>query len=455
MSGAHYKKNGRLHATLYRGLRYLYPGGLETQRHLRELKKTQWLSRDNLERWQLKRIQNMVKYAYENVPFYREKYHRENIRPEDIKSFEDFKALPFLTREDINNNLEKMVAPQLRKKAFIETTSGSVGEPTRFYIDDSFWWWNAAFEFRCREWYGIKEGDRLAWIWGDKRDMLDWDWKSRLKASVMQQRFLNAYSLTEEKMRAFAEMLVRWQPTIIRAYTSALELFAQFIESEGIHGIRPRIIETSAEKNVDVQRELFEKVFHCDVVDCYAAREFATIAYECEEGGRHVCETRYPEIIVKDKPAQPGGLGGVVITSLTQFAMPFIRYKNGDMAIFNKEFCPCGREMPVFQEIVGRIRDFLVTANGQFINGGYFVRYFRQKPEVLRFQAHQYNRHYIEIKLITNTPVTQVWIDNIKAEIQARFGEGTDIIIQLVDKIELGPSGKHHVVISDIKPDFL
>lgn len=455
MSGANDKRRGKVHAGLYRGFRYFYPGGLETQRHLRELKKTQWLSPAELEQWQLKRIQHMVTYAYDNVPFYRERYGREDIHPGDIKSLKDFRALPFLTRQDINNNLEKLVAPRRRNNAFIETTSGSVGEPTRFYIDDSFWWWNAALEFRCREWYGIKEGDRLAWIWGDKRDMLDWDWKSRLKASIMQQRFLNAYSLTKEKMRAFAEMLVKWQPTIIRAYTSALELFARFIEFEGIRGIRPRIIETSAEKNADAQRELFESVFGCDVVDCYAAREFGTIAYQCEKGGRHICETRYPEIIVKDKPAQPGELGGVVITSMTQFTMPFIRYKNGDMAIFDPEPCQCGRGMPVFEEIVGRIRDFLVTANGQFINGGYFIRYFRQKPEVLRFQVYQPNKAHIEIRLITNIPVAAEWLENTKSEIQERFGEGTEIVIKLVDEIELGPSGKHHVVISDIKPDFL
>jgi phenylacetate-CoA ligase len=343
----------------------------------------------------------------------------------------------------------------MRKTAFLETTSGSMGEPTRFYLDDSFWWWNAAFEFRGREWHGVDEGDRLAWIWGDKRDMLDWDWKSRLKAKIMQQRYLNAYSMTEEKLRAFAEMLRKWRPTIIRAYTSALELFAGFIKSEGIDDIHPSLIETCGEKNADAQRELFEEVFGCTVVDCYAAREFATISYECEKGRRHVCETRYPEIIVKDKSAQPGELGGVVITSLTQFTMPFIRYKNGDMAIFDPEPCPCGRGMPVFHEIVGRIRDFLVTANGQFINGGYFIRYFRQKPEVSRYQVYQPNKEHIKIKIIAREPVTHAWADNTRSEIQSWFGEGTEISIKLVDKIELGPSGKHHIVISEIKPDFL
>jgi hypothetical protein len=54
-----------------------------------------------------------------------------------------------------------------------------------------------------------------------------------------------------------------------------------------------------------------------------------------------------------------------------------------------------------------------------------------------------------------NTPVTQTWLDDTKADIQDRFGNGTEIVIKLVDKIRLGPSGKHHVVISDIKPDFL
>lgn len=446
---------GNIHAKVYRTLRYFWPGGFETQRHLGELKKMQWLSRDEIDHWQFDRIRHMVKYAYENVPFYRERYQREDIHPEDIKSLKDFQALPFLTKQDVNNNQERMVAPQMRKKAFINMTGGSTGESMRFYIDNSFWWWNAALEFRCREWYGVKEGDKLAWFWGDRRDMYDWNWRRRLKAFFTQQRYLNAFSLTEDKMKSFAEMLVRWRPTMMRAYGSVLVLFAQYIKTQGILDIRPKLIETTAEKITDSQRELFEEVFQCPVADCYTGREFGTIAYECKNGRLHVCETRYPEIIVKGKAAQPGEMGEVALTSLTQLTMPFIRYKNEDMAIIDPEPCPCGRGMPVFKEIVGRIMDFLVSADGQYISSAFLMSVFNTRPEVVRFQAYQPEKQQIDIRVVCNLPVSTVWLDEVKAEIQSRFGKATQVSIHIVDHIELTRAGKHRFIISDVKPDFL
>lgn len=144
---------------------------------------------------------------------------------------------------------------------------------------------------------------------------------------------MNAFGMTEAKMQAFAEMLVRWQPAMFRAYASATSLFAEFIRQRGITGIHPRLIETTAEKVTEPQRQLLEEVFHCPVADCYTCRELATIAYQCEMGGLHVCETRYLEIVANGKVVPAGRLGEVVVTSLHQLAMTFIRYKNGDMGI--------------------------------------------------------------------------------------------------------------------------
>jgi phenylacetate-CoA ligase len=99
-----------MYSTLYRTMRLAWPGGLETRRHLRELNSMQWLTRQELEAWQFEKLQGLVRYAYEHVPYYRERYRREDIHPEDIRSPEDFQALPFLTREDVNENLAALTA---------------------------------------------------------------------------------------------------------------------------------------------------------------------------------------------------------------------------------------------------------------------------------------------------------------------------------------------------------
>jgi len=440
---------------VYRTLRRFFPGGPETRRHLRELERTQWLARYELEREQLARLKALVAYAYEQVPYYRELYRRNGVRPEAIRSFRDFQQVPFLTKEEVNNNLNSLISPEFSDRVKPDSTGGSTGQPMRFFIDKSFHWWDAALEFRGRRWYGVSEGDKIAWVWGAARDMHIWSRKARLKAKIQQNRYLNAFDITDEKMKAFAEMLVRWRPEMFRAYASALSLFARYLKEHGITGIRPKLIETTAEKVTDPQRELLEEVFGCKVADWYTARELGTIGFQCPQGGMHVCETRYLEVIANGKPAAPGELGEVVVTSLHQYAMPVIRYKIGDMAIYDPKPCPCGRGLPVLREVVGRIQDFLVTADGHFVHGGYFPHTFREWPEIKEYQVYQPNKASLEVRIVCGKRVDSVWLERLRAEVQNRFGPGTRIVISIVDNIPLTKAGKHRFIISDVKPDFI
>lgn len=444
-----------MYSNLYKWTRLFYPGGMLKNQRLQELEKTQWLSPSELETWQFEKIKQLVKYAYEHVPYYHDKYQHLDIHPEDIKSFKDFQALPFLTREDINNNLESLVSPEMRSIALPNSTGGSTGQPMQFFSEKAFSYWDNALELRGRGWYGVQEGDKLAWVWGAARDMRNWSWKTRLSAAILRERYLNAFDMTEEKMQAFAKMLVRWRPTMFRAYASALTLFAQFVKENGITGICPKVIETTAEKVTEPQRQLLEEVFQCPVADWYTARELGTIAFQCPKRGLHVAETRYLEVVANGQVVGPEQLGEVVITSTHQFAMPLIRYKQGDMAIYESKPCSCGRGLPVLREVVGRIQDFLVTADGRFVHGGYFPHTFREWPEISRYQVYQPDRKHLEVRLICKHEVNSIWMDNMQKELHHRFGDSMQISLKIVDHFELTRAGKHRFIISDVKPDFV
>jgi len=444
-----------MYSKIYRAVKLFWPGGWTNHKNLQELQRMQWLSSAELEAWKLQKIQHLVQYAYEHVPFYRERYQREDIHPADIKSLKDFQALPFLSKEDIKNNLDKFVSPELRRTVRPNETGGSTGQPIQFYVDSPFWRWNVALRNRARAWYGVHEGDKMALVWGAPRDMPSQSWKRQLRANIMRHRVLNAFYMTEPEMQAFAEMLVDWQPTMIKAYPSALCLFAEFIKQRGITGIRPRLIETTSEKVTQPQRELLEEVFACPVADCYSSREFVTIAYECELGKLHVCETRHLEIVDNGQVVEPGQLGEVIITSLHQLAMPFIRYRIGDMAIYDANACSCGRGLPVLRDVAGRTHDFLVTADGHFVHGEFFAYTFRVKPEVVRYQIYQPDRNHLEVRLVCNQGLNDTWLDDVQTEIQSRFGHSTEVSLQIVNQIELTPSGKHRYIISDVKPGFV
>jgi phenylacetate-CoA ligase len=442
-----------VYSTVYRLLRALRTNEAQTRHHLRQLEHLQWLSHAELEEWQLGKLQSLIAYAYEHVPFYRERFKQHGINPQDIQSLKDFSAIPYLTKEDINANIEDLISPEI-KQVYWNETGGSTGQPMRFLVEDSFWRWNVAHEFRGRHWFGVHEGDKVAWVWGALRDMPDWHWRSRLKAKVMRHRYLNAFGMTEGNMHSFAQMLVKWKPKMIRAYSSALELFARFIKDEAITGIQPKLIETTAETVTRPQRQLFEEVFQCPVVDCYSAREFATIAYQCPMGGRHVCETRHLELVADGEAVSPGELGEVVITSMHQFAMPFIRYKIGDMGIYEDGHCLCGRGLPVLREIVGRLHDYLVTSDGQFVHGEFFAYIFRPKPQVVRYQVYQPDRHHLDVRLLCRQHMSDTWLEEVREQIQDRFGPSTQINVRIVDNLELTPAGKHRFIISKVRPQL-
>jgi phenylacetate-CoA ligase len=261
--------------------------------------------------------------------------------------------------------------------------------------------------------------------------------------------------MTEEKMKAFAEMLVRWQPTMFRAYPVALGLFAGFIKQQGIGGIRPKFIELTAEVVTGPQRELLEEVFQCPVVDWYSSREMGTIAFQCPHGGRHVCETRYLELVADGNVQEPGQVGEVVVTSLHQFTMPFIRYKLGDIAAYKPSPCTCGRGLPVLREVLGKTNDCLVTPDGRIIHSGYAAWILRERPEIVRFQVHQTDERHITVRLVCKEGVDQVWLDGVRRDLQDRLGGGMRIFLETVDEIPLTFAGKHRHVISEISPPFV
>lgn len=445
-----------MHARAYRLLRPLWPGGQEIERNLDELLRSQWLAEDELRALQLKRLQRLVTNAYENVPFYRQRYHTLGIHPRDIKCLEDFEGLPLLTREDVRENLTLMVSENTNRRALIlDSTGGSTGEPMQFYVDRSFFRRHIANTRRGRAWRGIGEGVRAAWFWGALHDMPEWSWQHRLRSWLKQECYLNAFDLTEETMLGFYRMLENWQPELFVGYPAVLSLFAQSVRDSGQTGVHPSLIETTAEQLYGPQRELLEEVFDCPVANHYGSHESGSIAYECERGGLHVAaDLHYLELLADGKPAKPGQVGEVIVTPLGQFAMPFIRYQNGDLAVRAPAPCPCGRRLPLLEEIVGRTNDCLASERGRFVHSAFFNHLLRDMPEIARYQVYQADIGSLEVRLACRQPLTEFQLDSLHATIQQRFGPSTHVTMQVVDQLPLTPAGKHRFVISEVRPTF-
>jgi len=442
-----------MYAKTYRLLRNLWPGGRATQRYWHQLEDNQYLSIPQFEALQLQKLQQLVDHAYQHVPFYRQRYHKAGYQLGGIRSFRDFEQLPFLTRQDVNDHRDALIADNFDKNTlYFNETGGSTGRPMQFYVADEFWWANQANNFRMHNWYGKQEGDKMAWFWGAEADMPDWSWRRRVRSTLMQERYLNAFTMTEEKMDAFAQMLLTWQPYMYKGYASVLTLFAEFVQKKG-YTLRPRFIEVTSEKLTQPQREIMENTFDCPVADHYSCREMGTMAYQAPTGEFvSLADMRYMEVIINDKPAPRGEMGEIVMTSLTQYAFPFIRYKNNDTAIMTGTHW---RTFPIIQEILGRTNDFLVSADGKFVHSEFFAYTFRVKPEVARYQVYQPDKHNLEVRLTLKQDVTSDWLEAARLEVQTRFGAETQVTLKVVDEFELTKAGKHRYIISKVKPGFV
>jgi phenylacetate-CoA ligase len=132
-------------------------------------------------------------------------------------------------------------------------------------------------------------------------------------------------------------------------------MFARFVRDEGIGGIRPKGIISSAEVLTPENRELIETTFGCRVFDRYGCREVSVIASECgEHQGLHINADNLLVETVTDQGPVRGEDGEVLITDLRNFAMPLIRYRIKDVGRLLPQACGCGRGLPLMRISGGR-----------------------------------------------------------------------------------------------------
>jgi len=364
------------------------------------------------------------------------------------------KRLPFLTKDIIRRNYNDMRATDISDKEVKQSsTSGSTGESLFFLIDVKRSGWRRASTFRFYQWCGISPFDRHATLWGARFDEPSVkSFGDKLRAWTRPVLFLSTYDLSEETMARYAKLIQDFKPTLLTSYPSPLEHFAKYCLNENIEFSSLRAIICSAEQLFDYQREVIEKAFGVPIFNRYGCREFGDLAQECElHKGLHVnAEMAIIEILREDgTPCQPDEVGELVITDLDNYAMPFIRYKTGDLGSWVKKHCSCGRGLPLLSGIEGRVFDLIRSPSGKTISGTFWtllLRYISQ--EIVAFQVVQEHLDTIRLLLQVNgTRLTQQQETVLRQKITA-IAPDLRVSIRYVKKIPLAKSGKRRFVIS-------
>jgi len=442
--------------------------GWELFEKRRIFERSQWFSQERLQEMQWTRLSEMLRHAYENVPYYREQFKSIGATPNDIKTFEDYQKFPSLSKKNLQERLQDLLATNASSENTLKgVTSGSSGQPTYYYQDIPTNALRAAAGKRLTKIAGCDIGMRVFYFWRDSAYSIAGEEIRKDEAQkaeslsglagikqalyarfAIQNPALNVDPtwLNDSEMKNLHGKLLSFRPRIIISYVNALYRFAQFLEAENLSGIRPRSIIVSSETLHEHQRELMEKVFGCRVYNRYGLKETGIVAIDCPKGeGMHINQ----EILHIEYRPSISDTTELLVTDLINTAMPILRYETGDNGTPIEEPCPCGRGLSRIGQLQGRIIELLPTKLGGHINGQLFAT-FHWIEGIKQYQVIQREIDKFVIRIAPDKSFKESNLDPMLETIRERFGRDAAIEIDYTDNIPYTKGCKYKLVVSEV-----
>ena len=426
----------------------------EFQRYYRWLQETQWWSREELEQLQVEQLQSLIRHAYDNVPYYRRIFEERHLKPQDIAAVHDLCKLPVLTKEDVRKNAEDLIARNIdRSRLFYAATSGFSGEPLAFYRDKyTAGPRETAFRLRQWNWAGYRFGDSFVTLRGNLVTRLEktgkrscWDYNTHENELV-----LSSLDMSDDNMHLYIDLLRKFKPKFLNAYPSSLEILVRFMRRNGIRDIKVSAIFCESETLYPWQRELIESQFSCKIFAGYGLSERTVDATECEAHAGYHIGMEYGVLELLDASREPvtapGVVGTVVGTGFDTYCMPLIRYATDDLATRAVGCCNCGRQSPRIKDFKGRMREFIVSKDGDLIPfGPVYAAYhgpILAKIRELQYYQEQEGRLVVRIAKVSSYSEDEIRKE-FAEELRKRLDEQRfDIEIVFVDQVIRGGRGK-------------
>jgi len=372
-------------------------------------------------------------------------------RPE---SLEDLRKLPLMDKQTLSAHREQLVNAGVPGGAIRYNTGGSSGQPLIFYFDKRRQAYDKAGRMRTHQWWGIRPGDREAYLWGSPVELSKQDRLKQLRDWMTNEMLLSAFDLSEQSVGHFVERLRRFRPACLFGYPSSISLMCRLAQRAGhdLGSLPVQVVFSTAEVLYDHQREIISEAFGgAPVADNYGSREGGFIAHECPERRMHVTsENVIVEFLVEGRPAAPGEDGEIVVTHLDNHAMPFIRYRTGDIGQPSDETCPCGRGLEVMKVVKGRTTDFVIAPDGRWVHGLALIYVVRAIPGVGQYQIVQDDVDAVRVRLVVDDGFPADGADRIRDGVVKRLGQDVRVSVEFEDAIETDPSGKFRYVISRV-----
>jgi len=387
------------------------------------------LSSDELLHRQESKLRSLIAHAYHHIPYYQSLFQSVGLSPKDIRTVDDLKHLPITAKEDLKAaGLERIIAEGISPAACRRMdTSGSSGEPFPVYLTSQEMRSRRLLEFRSLLSIGFHPRDRLSVLGPEHLHPV----RFHQRLGFYRSENISVFLPIEMQVRQLGKM----RPTIFWAYPTLLRALLHHTGDHLNKIIRPRILITSAEPLDEITKERVQVVWDLERFNFYGAVEVGRIATECpSHEGLHVnTDHLILECLNGDRPAEPGKPGTVVATTLNALAMPFIRYRLGDISTPIAKKCSCGSPLPLIGPVQGREDDMIHLPSGKLLSSFGLQFILRPFNWIDQFRFIQKGPDHLLLQLATQGGLHEDFLSKIKAGFLEYLKEPMQVEIQIVN----------------------
>ncbi len=396
-----------------------------------------------------RKLVRAVRHAGKHVPYYRDLFKKAGIDVSDFKDPSDLKKLPFLTKDHVRNAYPHAIVADGTDidACHYSATTGSTGRSLPFIYSPKTFAFYLATNLRVYTMIGYRPWHRCCYI---KYTAMD---------SVAMGPWFNFHHIPSvAPIEKQMDMLRHYRPDFIDGYASIIYEISRRVTASDLKIIRPKMILCNSEMSTVHQRNAIADVFNCPVYDEYSTEETWMVASLCKNQNYHLfTDNVWVEFLDSDgREVKPGEPGEIVLTTLKSPAMPFIRYRIGDIGRMSTRSCDCGSPFPVLESFEGRADDSFILPDGTYVSSlkvlNTFTMYIKKYLHLMEeFRAVQMEKDWLDIELVKGKEYSDARFSEVTGSLSTLLKNQVKITVTPVDAIDLNGKIKRKAIESRVK----
>lgn len=426
-----------------------YPVG----KAMRFLNHSEHWTRSEIQKHQNQALHTLMEHCYFHVPYYKYLMQERSLRPDDFQTVDDLAKLPYLSREIIRDQQIRLRADNYPDRVCtFRRSGGTTGEPIEVAVDNRARAFEMAAYLRGLQWMKYQLGQPMVSLFGGS---LGLSTKRNLKASIREWllniRFLPAFELTPNNIEVYVAAICKAKGGVLGGYTSAILNLVEYMSRRGLHGSQLEGIHCTAEYMPDDWRQRISQVLGAPVFCYYGCGEVNSLGYECVGETGYIIPQEHVILEVGGTDSTKfidQGRGEACITTLYNYAMPLIRYLNGD--ILALQYPQQGHAHLRISKLEGRVVDQLVRHDGSMVSGALVPHMILKskfpawKYQVIQTELNRIVFHYV---LKENEDLSSEMQQMLITLFKKHLGEALQVEF-VVGQFETSKSGKHRFVVN-------